>query len=75
MIPPFIRRLYEDACKPRASGDDPLIICIPGPRPPVNPARAGMIPDEHCPVPRSSGKPRASGDDPGERPDGELGAT
>ena len=67
MIPPFIRRLYEDACKPRASGDDPLIICIPVPRPPVNPARAGMIPVSGPTANWARRKPRASGDDPGPR--------
>ena len=52
------------ACKPRASGDDPLSKVRGGKYLRVNPARAGMIrPAPMRPIEAFS-KPRASGDDP-----------
>ena len=50
--------------KPRASGDDPLIVASLEQLAPVNPARAGMIPQRLLDRKPPCRKPRASGDDP-----------
>ena len=50
--------------KPRASGDDPGGSPVGGAPGPVNPARAGMIPNQALDGYGVIRKPRASGDDP-----------
>ena len=50
--------------KPRASGDDPLVMDELWRILRVNPARAGMIPYFGSLSTQTSCKPRASGDDP-----------
>ena len=55
-------------CKPRASGDDPVILVISSRGGCVNPARAGMIPSPGSWPTCSPRKPRASGDDPAQGP-------
>ena len=67
MIPGSPVARTRQVCKPRASGDDPVLIAFGGVGGRVNPARAGMIP---VGVPREGcveRKPRASGDDPSAR--------
>ena len=50
--------------KPRASGDDPIVVTWLGVVTAVNPARAGMIRTLLDSVSSLICKPRASGDDP-----------
>ena len=64
MIPMAVPSSVKPPSKPRASGDDPIAHNASFERINVNPARAGMIPNEHQPTYRPTRKPRASGDDP-----------
>ena len=64
MIPVLMMKLIGFAGKPRASGDDPPSIHLPGRAAAVNPARAGMIRSSVWTCSSCSSKPRASGDDP-----------
>ena len=50
--------------KPRASGDDPVLLVQDSVVIGVNPARAGMILSLSMSAAKSPSKPRASGDDP-----------
>ena len=64
MIHALTQLSQQNACKPRASGDDPNLVMMKEIIRGVNPARAGMI---LTPGPIGPGvirKPRASGDDP-----------
>ena len=66
-------RPTQAACKPRASGDDPVKPAKTKSSKSVNPARAGMILHGIRTGNAIMGKPRASGDDPDAvmRPEGE----
>ena len=52
------------SCKPRASGDDPIVRLTRPEKHRVNPARAGMILVQESLPSAIHRKPRASGDDP-----------
>ena len=64
MILHRLEKRRHEKSKPRASGDDPLMIMERSSSLRVNPARAGMILVALVVGRVNPGKPRASGDDP-----------
>ena len=64
MILHFLCSSSKAICKPRASGDDPIVVTWLGVITAVNPARAGMILIASATLSPTGCKPRASGDDP-----------